>query len=115
MQRPHSKNNPGPTKAERDFQGWVKQQNCCVTGAWGVHVHHCKGSTFKHNKVLIGHWFCLPLCPEAHQEYHDGSKPWTVKYGLQSMLCLNLMCRFEQETGNEVPFYVVESIRSCGK
>lgn len=86
MMRKSTKGTRGPNKSEKDFQAWLKRQTCCVTGEYGVQVHHCKGATFKHNKTLIGHWFCIPLSEEVHTEYHSGSKSWRDKYGYQSEL-----------------------------
>ena len=63
MQRKATKNTRGPNADEKRFQGWLKDQPCCWCGNDGPSiVDHCRGSTFKHNKVLIGHWFCLPQC-----------------------------------------------------
>ena len=66
MQRKATKNTRGPNSQERLFQGWLKEQPCAWCGNDGPSiVDHCKGATFKHNKVLIGHWFCLPACVEC--------------------------------------------------
>lgn len=54
-----------PVKARR-WMAWVGQRPCinCVAPA---NVHHCAGATARHNKVAIGDWWLLPLCPECHQ------------------------------------------------
>ena len=66
MLRKQTKTTRGPNSAELKFQAWCKEQPCTVTGALGPSiVHHCEGATFKHNKVLVGHWFCIPLCEEV--------------------------------------------------
>lgn len=115
MQRKASKNTRGPNQAEKDFQGWLKQQPCCITGANGVQVHHCVGSTGRHNKVLIGHWFCLPLSPSMHEKYHSGTKAWRINYGLQCDHWLTLAVQYERETGKEVPQEVCVAIAGVGK
>lgn len=97
MQRKASKTTRGANAAEKAFQAWLKQQPCCITSEIGVQVHHCKGATFKHNKVLVGHWFCLPLSPEIHTEYHAGTKAWREKYGNQSDIWQDLAEQYEQE------------------
>lgn len=99
MQRKASKNTRGPITEEKDFQVWLKNHPCCITGAHGVQVHHCKGSTFKHKKVLIGHWFCLPLSPEIHAEYHAGTKAWREKYGSQAGHWVKLCAEYYEEAG----------------
>jgi len=68
MQRKPSKNRNGrgPNAAEKAFQGWLKEQPCAWCGCDGPSiVDHCKGATFGHNKVHIGHWFCIPQCVEC--------------------------------------------------
>ena len=68
MQRKTSKNRNGrgPNAAEKAFQGWLKEQPCTWCGCEGPSiVDHCKGATFGHNKVHIGHWFCIPQCVEC--------------------------------------------------
>lgn len=63
MQRKPTRNTRGPNAYEKHFQSWVKDQPCIWCGDdGGVIVDHVKGATFKNNKVLIGHWFCLPNC-----------------------------------------------------
>ena len=48
---------------EKRFHKWLKEQPCVWCGNDGPSiVDHCRGATFKHNKTLIGHWFCLPCC-----------------------------------------------------
>ena len=68
MQRKPSKNRNGrgPNADEKAFQGWLKEQSCVWCGNEGPSiVDHCKGATFGHNKVHIGHWFCIPQCVEC--------------------------------------------------
>jgi hypothetical protein len=61
-----NRNGRGPNSAEKAFQGWLKNQPCVWCGNEGPSiVDHCKGSTFGHNKVHIGHWFCIPQCVEC--------------------------------------------------
>lgn len=76
MQRKPTKNTRGPNAEEKAFQGWVKQQPCIWCGSdSGSIVDHIKGSTFKHNKVLIGHFFCLPNCEACdHKKTIEGKK-----------------------------------------
>lgn len=115
MQRKATKNTRGPNANEKKFQGWLKEQPCCITGAFGVQVHHCVGATGKNNKVLIGHYFCLPMSVEIHNEYHAGTKAWRQKYCNQSGLWNTLALSFEDETGVIIPFEVINSIQDCNK
>jgi hypothetical protein len=76
MQRKPTKNTRGPNAQEKRFQGWVKEQSCCWCGNDGPSiVDHVKGATFKHNKELIGHFFCLPNCEVCdHKKTIEGKK-----------------------------------------
>jgi len=66
MRRKPTKNTRGPNAAEQRFQGWLKEHACVWCNNPGPSiVDHCRGATFKHNKVLVGHWFCIPQCVEC--------------------------------------------------
>lgn len=76
MNRKPTKNTRGPNAAEKRFQGWIKQCDCtwCSNPGPSI-VDHVKGATYKHNKVLIGHWFVLPNCQICdHQKTIEGKK-----------------------------------------
>jgi len=68
MRRKKSNNRNGrlANVDEKKFQRWLKEQPCvwCDNPGPSI-VDHCRGSTFKHLKVLIGHFFCLPHCVEC--------------------------------------------------
>jgi len=44
MKRKATKNTRGPNSHEKDFQAWLKEQPCCLSGQNDVQVHHCAGS-----------------------------------------------------------------------
>ena len=115
MQRKRTKNTRGPTPLEREFQGWLKLRPCVVTGRGPVEVHHCKGSTFRHNKTLIGHAFCIPLFRDMHLEYHAGTKAWIENYGTQSAYWEKVHDDWFSETGNRMPDDVIEAIRDYSR
>lgn len=63
MQRKATKNTRGPNADEKAFMAYTKECRCIVCGHVGPSiVDHALGSTFKHRKTLVGHWFLLPLC-----------------------------------------------------
>lgn len=71
MQRKKSNNRNGrlANADEKRFHGWVKEQCCSECGVDGPSiVDHCKGATFGHNKVHVGHWFVLPKCVACDTE-----------------------------------------------
>jgi hypothetical protein len=61
MRRKTSKQSRSINKIEVKFLGWLKERPCCITGEYGVQVHHCVGSSVKKDKVHIGHVFCIPF------------------------------------------------------
>lgn len=73
------------------------------------------GSSAKQNKVHIGHKFCIPLSPDAHKEYHDGTKAWREKHGPQWMLWLSEFIAFKEETGIDFGYDVEVAISDTGK
>lgn len=111
MHRRATKNTRGPNADEKRFQSYVKHSSCCWCGSdAGSIVDHVKGSCFKHNKVLIGHWFVLPNCL-------DCDKKKTVhgqKLGDYAEKWLALQTDYEYERGAYAPYDVVEAIKHWG-
>lgn len=112
MQRKATKQSRGPNADEKAFQAWLKQRPCIIGGMGITEVHHCKGSTLKHNKVHIGHWFCLPLSQEQHRAYHAATKSWQAEYGSQAAIWLSVHDMYTEQTGCAAPIDVYESIAS---
>ena len=115
MRRKASKNTRGPNAYEIAFQGWLKAQECATGGSGITEVHHCKGSTFKHNKVLVGHWFCIPLSQSSHSAYHNGTKAWREYYGSQANIWVINLLDYAAETGKTCPDDVYDSIVDWGR
>jgi len=113
MQRRSTKQSRGPNQSEKDFQAWLKIQPCCITGRNDVQVHHCVGSTGKHNKVLIGHYFCLPLSVDTHWLYHNRKREFKAQHGLQNRLWMELCNRYYTEEGKLIPVDVERAIMNC--
>ena len=113
MNRKPTKNTRGPNIDEKRFMAWVKWQNCCCCGVAGPSiVDHAFGATFKHNKVLIGHWFILPLCPLCDSvDTHGSRRAFRDKFGPKSELWLKLI----EKTSVDVPIDVVNAIKDWGK
>ena len=88
MQRKPTKNTRGPNAREKRFLDFTKDSSCIICDKPGSSiVHHCMGATYKHNKVLIGHAFVIPLCYEHDSVITLGSRRgFTDKFGLQSDL-----------------------------
>ena len=86
MNRKPTSNTRGPNSDEKRFHAITKESDCIVCGCEGPSiVHHCEGSTFKHNKVLIGHWFVVPLCLNCDDVITQGSrKAFRFRFGAQS-------------------------------
>ena len=116
MMRKSTRQSRGPNTDEKRFHAWLKEQPCWVGGNGIVEVHHCKGATFKHNKVLIGHWFCLPLSQSAHSAYHAGTKAWQAEHGNQAEIWESVYAAYKLDAGvDPCPDEVCESIMSLWK
>jgi len=85
MQRKATNNTRGPNAEEKRFQAYTKQCDCIVCDCPGPSiVDHCYGATAKHNKVLVGHWWVIPLCLECDTIKTQGNaKRLISKIGMQ--------------------------------
>ena len=61
------KRGKAPSARQKRWHDAVAQLPCVSCGATPVHIHHCVGSTTKHNKVHIGQDWVIPLCYDCHQ------------------------------------------------
>lgn len=112
MQRKPTKNTRGPSADEKRFQGWLKVQDCvwCGNPGPGI-VDHARGATFKHNKVLVGHWFCLPVCVVCDHEKTIGGK----RQGNEAQAWLSMQEAYSAEMGQCAPDEVVAAIEDWNK
>lgn len=87
----------------------VVEHGPVIQGTGRLEIHHVVGRKGKHNKVLIGPWFILPL----PWQYHDpgSNDPLNVTYfrhrftqafGLQTALFAQMVETIENR-GNPVP------------
>lgn len=113
MQRKATKNTRGRNSLETAYQAWLKEQPCAFCGAPGPSiVDHCEGSTFRHNKQLIGHIFCVSKCPDCDQVKTLGSHAAHVKrFGKTHSEAWQIQSiKFEQETGKQIPYELTAAI-----
>ena len=89
--------------------GWVKEQPCCICEKPGPSiVDHVRGATAKNNKVLIGHWWLLPLCEIHDRVKTDGSiRVFEMQFGSTCDLWASLIKKYPESC----PFEVFESIK----
>lgn len=115
MQRPSNKQSRGAYADEKQFMAWCKEQLSCVSGEYGVEVHHCIGSSRKtyvdNVRVHIGHWFVIPLTPEEHKFFHREKFAFIAKYGEQADLWLKLIENYP----HEIPDSVIKGIAEYGR
>jgi hypothetical protein len=88
------------------------------------------GATYKHNKTLIGHWFCIPLCHTCDEVITYGSRrEFKKRFGLQSALWLEVAVDYCVEVPlmsgrtktalsdqfSTIPEEIFKSIEDCGE
>ena len=118
MQRKATKNTRGRNAAEEHYQNWAKEQRCAFCGMPGPSINdHAEGATFRHNKVLIGHFYVVSKCQicddaKTFGNYHDHLKQCGITH---SDAWLEQAARYEQETGREIPPEVKASIGSLNR
>jgi len=75
------------TQAERDHLEAVAALPCCVSGKYGVHVHHLPTQGGRKN-----HFRTIPLSPYHHTDgpygeaVHQGRKAFEQRYGTEESL-----------------------------
>ena len=112
MQRKATKKTRGPNADEKRFQGWLKEHSCIWCGNDGPSiVDHCRGSTFRHNKVLIGHYFCLPQCVTCDTQKTIHGK----RLGNESRKWVELQCALLLTGGASAPDDVWAAIADWNK
>ena len=112
MQRKPTKNTRGPNADEKRFQGWLKEQPCVWCGNDGPSiVDHCRGATFRHNKVLIGHWFCVSQCVECDTQKTIHGK----RLGNESTAWISSNQVYQMEGNAGAPEDVWQSIEDWNK
>lgn len=82
-------------------------------------VHHMYGSTFKHNKILIGHLACIPLHYDFHRGKYGihtiGSKAWVEAHDRQAVFFEKEVYEFQKEFDLQLPDQEVWTIMDYGR
>jgi len=77
------------------------------------------GSSFRHNKILIGHLACIPLIPDFHRGQYGihtiGKKAWVDTHGTQAFFFDKEVFEYGKETGLELPTDEYYAIMDWGK
>ena len=96
--------------AVKRWEGTVAAYGCVVSRESAVQLHHPKGRTYKHNKVLIGPWFILPLAHRYHELKSDNPfnvthwpKRFEIEFGTQKRLFLEMVGDLAED-GKKIPF-----------
>ena len=114
MQRKPTKNTRGPSAEEKRFAAYTKESDCIACGAEGPSiVDHVAGATYKHNKVLIGHWFLIPLCVRCDTIKTQGSGKALVKS--TGFILSDLWRKHLREYPSMPAIDIYNSIMDCGK
>lgn len=101
-----------PTAAQKRWQELVAGLGCIVTRAHPSHcqLHHVAGATYKHNKILIGPWFILPLAKSLHDVGSDDPhnvthhrRAFTEQHGTQASLFFKVVYAALLQ-GHHIPF-----------
>lgn len=109
-----------PSASQKKWREEVRELGCIIERSkGGIEIHHVLGATAKHNKVVIGHWFILPLTGWYHREnpilnVTDNKKLFEANFGSQVELFIQLLelYEFHYEKPHPVPAEVVEAIQS---
>lgn len=104
----------GLTADQRRWWDWLAGHGCYL-GLGQACLHHCIGSTARHDKVDIGQWWVIPLSYEAHQGpqgiHNDLSIFCTgeTRKEIEKRIFSDLSGRY-LEDGGHIPAEVIEAI-----
>ena len=118
MQRKPTPNTRGANAAEKRFMDYTKHSDCVQCGKEGPSiVDHVAGATYKHNKVLIGHWFVIPLCVDCDDVKTQGStRKFKQTFGVtMAQLWAKHVTAWDVMTRENIPRDVQLAILDCGK
>ena len=102
MQRKATRQSRAKNAIEKKWQGWLKLQPCSFCAKVGPSiVDHCKGGTFKYNKLQIGEKFCNSKCGDCDAIVTIGNRQDLFdKYEMtDSGATLQQLKQYELETG----------------
>jgi len=114
MQRKATRQSRAANAAEKRHMQWIKERCICAACSCAALVinHHCMGSTFRNNKILVGHWFVLGLCQSCDNLVTRGSKrALTEAFGPQSEMWLKQAEHYPEE----IPLDVIQAIAQWGR
>ena len=115
-------------KKHREWEELVRATGCCVSGATNdVQVHHVLGRKAKHNKVLIGPYFILPLHKDYHMvtgahpnAYHKNKNGFIDEFGdprelFEKFVLAHLIVEHQDKNivGDYITEEQLEAIRTC--
>lgn len=115
MQRKATKQSPAANAEQKRFMAWVKEQPCVECGGHSVIVDHMYGATFRHNKVRIGNWALLPLCPACDAvKTHGSHNTYKQVFGRTQAEAWSSLIDMT-EWFSDIPDDVYASIRDWGR
>jgi len=116
MQRKATKKTRGPNKDEKEFIKWVKTKPCIECGGGPSIADHLYGSTFRHNKILIGMWAIIPLCYDCDRVKTNGShNTYRETFGRTQAEAWQELIAESLEWTNRVPLEVWQAIKDWNR
>ena len=101
-----------PSKKQQDFQNWMRSLGCIAKGCNGqAEIHHCAGSTAKHNKVDIGQWWTIPLCSYHHRGSEGVHSMGRLRKNFEKANWSKLALGYDMGGHGDIPGEVVQAIK----
>lgn len=99
-----------PNKDQQDFQNWMRSLGCRVCGD-PPEIHHCAGSTARHNKIEIGQWWAIPLCSYHHRGPDGVHSMGKGRKDFEKFHWSELALGYDMGGHGDIPGDVVQAIR----
>ena len=116
MQRPATRQSRAADAAERRHITWIKERGVCAAcgNDGGVIAHHMEGSSFRHQKLLLGHWMILGLCGPCDNIITRGSRrAFREAFGNQCDLWFKQLQEYPLR--HEIGQHEIDAIMDWGK
>jgi hypothetical protein len=116
MQRKITRQSRGQDASEKRYANWVKNRGVCAAcgNDFPLILHHCEGSAFKHNKIMLGHIFILGICQCCDNIITRGSRrAFRDAFGNQCDLWFKQLQEYPLK--HEIGQHEIDAIMDWGK
>jgi hypothetical protein len=92
-------------RSDREHLSWLRTLPCCISGAYGVVVHHLLSAPGRGVAMKAPDWWTLPMTQEWHDTLHrqcasKTEEEWFIRHGVQPHVLARIL--WNNSMDNEV-------------